>query len=189
MYYFGHHIHNYTRGTIAVLLDRFSDTLALVTIILCIAIFQKFMFSIFIYVLAAVMVSMMIAYFLFPNLYSYWNHYLICGSANKKRLYILKLLAYANRAYRECRKLVQGRIILLYLISFFAWMLELGGVYFTFIRSKSWLEEDGLLCYLEASCGLNESLYQQGFLIVSVLVLLGSLCLIYLYQTERRKRV
>lgn len=69
MYYYGTLIGNVLKGIVIILLDRFMDTLALVTIIILTWMINGEDMISFIYVLLRLLVSVLIVYFVYPGIY------------------------------------------------------------------------------------------------------------------------
>lgn len=127
MYCYGWQINNFFDGIIVILVDRFIDTLGLVTIILFISVVGQADFPFILYILLCFLAIIIICYLIFPSIYFYWKHELLRAKVSRRKnnmLYFLEKLYYA---YFELAILIKGRFTVLYLFSLFAWAIEIGG--------------------------------------------------------------
>ena len=129
MYCYGHQLMNYLKGIIIVLLDRFMDTTALLTMILLVWSFRGGQITSFVYVLLFFLVFVMLIYFVFPGVYRFWKKYIIKSKATESKLAVLKILDMLNLVYNEITNVTQGRGIILYFMSLIAWVVEIGCIY------------------------------------------------------------
>ncbi len=128
MYGYGHVIGNYLKGIVIILLDRFMDTLALVTVFGGIWLLGGEKLPLFLALLMAFMLVILAFYLLFPELYRFWNKYLLHLTATRGNMAVLKLLESFNSVYGEVKATVRGRGIMLYILSLLAWGVEIGSV-------------------------------------------------------------
>lgn len=125
---FGELIGSYAQGYIVVIFDRFVDTLALITIVVCWGLFVGFEITTTYIILLIFLLAMIIIYGMFEPLYRYWNHFLIFNKKSEHTLKGLNFLATCNKAFRQIRHVVKGRFILLYFLSLIAWGIEIGSI-------------------------------------------------------------
>lgn len=187
-YCYGYQIHQYARGILAVLLDRFADTLGLVTLLVFVSFAQEIPFGVLLYLLCVFMVFLILIYRLFPDFYTYWNRYLVGERATRNRLHYLAFLYFLHKLYEDCRTLVHGRVMGLYIISLAAWSVEMGGVALAALSMSRLLDRSFLTVYLSSALGLGESLFQRWFLAFSCIVLLAGLVLSYGWKWWGRRR-
>lgn len=128
MYCYGKMRGNVLKGIVIVLLDRFIDTLALVTMILFVWIFKGGHITLFMYMLLIFLVFIMLVYLVFPGIYKFWKHYILGARATDRKLSALKILKVLNRIYEEINDISRGRGIILYFMSLIAWSVEIGNV-------------------------------------------------------------
>lgn len=128
MYCYGKQLDNALSGIIIILLDRFMDTLAVVTIMILIWMFQGGSISVFVYVLLIFLIFVLLIYFVFPGVYDFWRKYFLKVKASKHKMQALKLLEITWMIYKEVGKTVRGRGIILYFLSLAAWLIEMGSV-------------------------------------------------------------
>lgn len=115
---------SYTEGYIAILFDRFVDTLALLSVIIFLSFFFGMKIKIIYIFLIIFLVLMMLIYLFFIPFYQYWNRFLIFYKSSEHTLSGLYFLEKCKEAFEHIRLLVKGRFLILYLISIFAWGLE-----------------------------------------------------------------
>lgn len=127
MYCYGYQMNNFFDGIVVILIDRFVDTLGLVTIILFIRIVSHTGFPFIFYLLLMFLVVVIGCYLIFPNIYFYWKHELLRARLSKRKNNILYFLEKLYFAYSELTILIKGRFILLYLLSLIAWAIEISG--------------------------------------------------------------
>lgn len=179
IYCYGHHIQNYLRSFLAVVLDRFVDTLALACILFGMAAMRSAELPWLLYFLGAFLLVVMLCYAAFPSLYDYWSAYLLQSRATRQRLRYLKLLQQLHVLYAEFRQIVQGRLLILFLLSVLAWMAELFCITHFF--------GEGISTYLIAAFGLMKSVVQQQFVMFSILLVLFVMLAGYVLRWCRRR--
>ena len=128
MYCYGHEIGNYLKGIVIILLDRFMDTLALVTVFAGMWLVGSEKLSLFFIALMAFMLVILALYLLFPEMYLFWNRYILHLTATRGNMTVLKVLESLNGLYFELKSTVRGRGIMLYILSLIAWCVEIGSV-------------------------------------------------------------
>ena len=126
MYCYGTQLGSLLRGIVVVVLDRFMDTAALVTIIFIIWIFNGGQMALLTYVLLLFLVFTFSVYFVYPGVYIFWKKYILKAKATEHKLNILKLLELLNNLYIEVINITNGRGVILYLMSLIAWTVEVG---------------------------------------------------------------
>lgn len=186
IYCYGYALQNYFNGAVVVMLDRFVDTLALVSIITVLSVIYGTNPGTLLYVLIAFIASIMVCYLLFPGMYRYWKHYFIKAKATENGLKILSLFEKLNESYTEVQKVVKGRYAIAYMISLIVWIIELGGVAVInqFDGERNALT--GVTEYLESVLYGFDSGYLRQFILVSVVAML--VAYVVLYLTLRLKK-
>ena len=165
MYCYGYKVGSGVTGVIGVLLDRFVDTAALLTVLFGVTLAAGGGFSAIFCVLAAFAIVILAAYLLFPQVYRFWNHHLLLTAATRRKLMVLRLLASFDRAYRETSRILRGKFMTLYILSLLAWGTELGGL---FLLCGS--QEDAAIRYLTAVLTGGDFLYGKQFMVVSLCI-------------------
>ena len=182
MYCYGKMIGNFFQGIIIVFWDRFIDTIALITIIICILFLTDEAPTALFYLLIFFIVSAIVAYIAFPGIYSFWRKYILKAKTTIRKLQILKLLTKCNIVYEEIINVIKGKGAVLYILSIIAWIIEIGSL--IRINSKSY---DNNICilvldYLRSVITGIRSPEMIKFIFISVIFLL----LIYLCLSMRK---
>ncbi len=180
MYCYGHQTGDMLKSVVTVLLDRFMDTIALVTmiVIMWLASGEVLMPIVYLLVVFLVIIGLMIA--LFPGLYSYWKKYLLRADATPRKIYTLKGLDAMNKVYLEIMNVTRGRGIILYVLSLIAWAVEIGSV--SLLCNIDTLNESENLAvkvseYLKSALTGNRTLELKRFVLISVVLMI----VIYLF--------
>ena len=171
-YCFGWHIKDYMAGVAVIVLDRFVDTMALLTIMLVFSLLYEVQLGLLFYLLIFVLFVLLIFYEACPGMCRYWRRYFLQMKATRRNLLELRLVMEFQRAYEELQAVVRGKFLLVYLLSLAAWSVELGGLLLScqlfFDVSRSEL----LGRYLSGALFGMKPLYLSGFIGMSVIVLL-----------------
>lgn len=187
MYCYGHEIKNSLRGMIIVLLDRFMDTLALVTIVLVICVFNHGTVSQVVYVLILFLAVLLITYYVFPGIYGFWKHFLLSAKATERRLEYLKVLERLRVVQDEISGVTRGRGALLYALSLMAWGVELGSIALISGYDGSRDVEGIISNYLSAALGISKSAELQQFVFYSVFILTTVYLLLKIVQESKQQ--
>lgn len=127
-YCYGYYFCNYLGGAALIVLDRFTDTLALVTVMLVLQSARVSGAAPLLYVLLAVLLGLLVCYKIFPGMYHYWKKYLLRINASRRRNRMLQFIEYADYAYKELETAVRGRGFIAYMLSLAAWAAETAGL-------------------------------------------------------------
>lgn len=189
LFCYGWQLGNPLKGAIIVLLDRFMDTAALVTMIFLVWIFNGGKITLFTYLLVVFLIFVLLIYYIFPGVQSFWRKYILRARATEKRLSILKMLNRLQLLYRETRSVSKGRGVILYVMSALAWSIELGSlVVLNGISGEGELSQT-ISGYLSSAMGAGVSVELRQFIFLSVILMI----LVYLVMEgmellQRRKR-
>lgn len=169
---YGKRVKNYFRGFIVVLLDRFMDTLALITVMLLVYIFNGNRITAISYFLLIFLIIILWIYLAFPHIYKIWKRSLLLAKATEHRLEILSVLDKMNDFYYEMDHTVKGRGLVLYFLSLLAWVIEIGGismlVFFTDGELKDMIGQ-----YLSSAMMGMKFIWLQKMIFVSICILFG----------------
>lgn len=187
-YCYGHRMQNYLKAFMIILLDRFVDTLALVTVTLFMILSGSEAVPVLVYLMLLFLVLLILCYYIFPGLYFYWNDYFIRAKASVRRNRFLKLMHRCNEIYMELSKLIKGRFLFLYSISAFAWGVEIGGM----VCIRNILQQDvsmqGIIDYLHSALGMSDSMDLQRFVFFSVVLMIVFYLLLAAMKIVRERR-
>lgn len=128
IYCYGSEINNILKGIVVILLDRFMDTIALITVVFGLCIIMGGQVTSVVYFLIIFLIVLSIIYIVFPGLYRFWKKYLIDCKASVHKMWALELIEKINSVYTEIEGVVKGRGIVMYGISLVAWMIEIGNL-------------------------------------------------------------
>ena len=181
MYCYGRKIKNQIKGTIIVLLDRFMDTFALVTIVLAVKFINGGTISYVIYMLLLFLSLMIIIYYVCPGILAFWKHYLLQAKATENKIKLLKFLETLHNVQDEIADITKGRGFLLYILSLAAWSTELRTVALIGDLAKN--DASGtIINYLSSALGIGKSSELIQFIFTSVLLLFVVYIVISLYE-------
>ena len=168
MYCYGYTTGNMLKGIVTVILDRFVDTVALVTMIIVVWIANGGLMMPIVYILAVFIAVAALLFFAFPGLYTYWKKFLLRANATPRKLRALRYLESFNRVYQEILTVTKGRGIILYILSLLAWSIEMGSVA---------IFGGDLSDYLTSALSDSQSYELKQFIFISVILLI----VIYLF--------
>lgn len=172
MYCYGKLLNSSLKGIIIVLYDRFMDTAALITVIFFVKIIGNDIISNLIYVLLLFLMLMLIIYFTFPNMYKFWNKFLLKSKATKNHIALLKMLYGFNIVYAEIRSISRGRGGIIYILSIIAWGAEIGAVMLMDSLINKGNSYKTIMAYLVSSINMGQVVELIRFRFTSVLLLL-----------------
>ncbi len=173
MYCYGKELGKYMKGIVIVLLDRFMDTIALVTMLVLVWIFAGGELTGLVYILLIFLVCALLVYIAFPGVYRFWKKYLLKAKATERKLAALRVFDALNRIYEEITNVTKGRGIILYFLSLIAWAVEIGS-----IALLTGLFDEGELTgkiaeYLTSAMGSNQSIELKRFIVISVVLMIA----------------
>ncbi len=178
MYCYGHQAGNMLKGIVTVLMDRFMDTIALVTMIVVMWIASGETIIPLVYLLVVFLVIVTLMIIVFPGLYSYWKKYLLRANGTPRKLKALKYLETANRVYLEIMNVSKGRGIILYILSLIAWTVEIGSVMLlNTITAEGSVLSDKISGYLKSALVGSQTIELKRFVLISVILMI----VIYLF--------
>lgn len=188
MFAFGRVMRNYLKGTIIILFDRFMDTLALLTIIICKIIFFNGKMDSLTWFFVAFLVLLLAVYMLFPGTAKYWKSFFLASTATPRKLKALGWIEFSASIYREIREICRGRGAILYGLSLLAWGVEVSGLMLQ--TNGSAAGQQIVNRYLSAAIGNGSSVELQRFIIASVALLAATWIILKItgFVIKRRNR-
>lgn len=183
MYCYGKLIGSIFKGSVIILFDRFMDTVALVTVILGGWLLNGEKPNTLVYLLLLFIILVISTYIMFPGIYKFWTKYLLKAKASEYKLTTLKYLQRANTIYCEIETVAKGKGSILYIISLFAWSIEIGSLYILG-KNKEMLE------YLNSAINGNQTPELKKFVVISVVLLVTTYaitkaCELFLKKVDR----
>jgi hypothetical protein len=182
---YGKSIDSYAGGAVRVLLDRAVDTAALLTYLTLILLFQVSAVLPLYLLLLALFVLFCAAWFVFPQLYRFWNDFLITQRHTQRAASVLRVLSDVNRAYEYLRGLIRGRVFIMYLLSMAAWGLELVGVYALTVYTHS-NSASQISAYLDSALSTAANEHQKLY-VLCYLAVLAIMMLVSAWLLKRRR--
>lgn len=170
-YCYGYYIDDWMYGIAVILLDRFVDTAALITVLILFVLPLGNAMPAVSFVLLAVLFALSFIYFALPGLCQYWNRYLIAGRGSKRKLFALNVLARLQAAYRDIHRVVQGKFLLSYMLSVAAWLIEIGGLALTASILRADLGR-AMSAYLIGAMWGGKTDYLSGIILIGTVSLL-----------------
>lgn len=188
IYCYGRQTKSLYKGTFIILLDRFIDTLALVTMILVISIFNGENIPILAYRLIMFLCIVFVTYFIFPGVYDFWRRILISSKVMKNKITMLKVMCKFEKIYNELFKLIKGRGFLIYILSFIAWGIELASLSFVEISSNRESLLYSFSSYLLSALGNGKTIELKRIVWVSVFLLIGTYIVVKICDVIKARR-
>lgn len=173
MYCYGKQLGNDLKGIVIILLDRFMDSIALVSMLLLIRVLNGGQVIPFVYVLIVFMAFVMAAYLIFPGIHIFWKKLILRSKATKRKLVLLKILDSLNTVYHEIENVTKGRGILLYLMSLAAWAVEMGSIVILHGLSGQTSLNQKISEYLLSAMGQGRSVILRQFVYISIVLLIA----------------
>lgn len=171
MYSYGVLLESVLKGVVIILFDRFMDTIALITAIVLVWIFNGDQIAPFVYLLLAFLVFFLLIYSSYPGVYKFWKKYLLRAKASPNRLAVLKMLERLNLLYQEVENVTRGRGVILYFMSLVAWGVEIGSL--AILNEIEGKGKAGQIIsdYLVSAMTGGQCIEMKKFVIVSVVLL------------------
>lgn len=189
MYCYGKLLDNAIKGIVIILLDRFMDTIALVTAIFLVWIFNGGQMTSFVYILLIFLVFILLVYCLYPGGYKFWKKYLLTAKASENKLAALRILEAVDRLYQETQSVVKGRGIILYFLSLIAWGAEIESITLLNDTVENVQLSQTISRYLTSAIGGSQSIELKKFVIASVGLLIVIYLIIKVGEIVRGKKV
>ena len=186
IYCCGAELGSWLKGGVIILLDRFFDTMALVTTILILCFFTGGTLSPLVYGLLVFLGLVFFLYLAFPGMHEVWKKNLLSAKATPHRLSMLKLLDTLGRVHGEIRTVLGGRGILLYILSMVAWGVEIGSL--AFLQKGAGTAGERVLQYLSAAMGMEDSVEMKRFVVFTILLLIFVYCVIKAVGLAHREK-
>ena len=172
MYCYGATINNMLKGVVTVILDRFMDTVALVTMIFLVWVVNGGVIMPIVYFLLIFIVAAGVLFMALPGIYKYWKKYLLQADASPRKLKALKFLDNLNKVYVEIANVSRGRGIILYILSLLAWAIEIGSVAAIASLTKGRYINAIISEYLLSALSKAQSVELKHFIFISVVLMI-----------------
>ena len=173
IYCFGYQMGDVFKSLIFVLLARFFDTVALITVVVATSILSEQSFSGIIWLLILFVAVIMILYFAVPSICRYWRTYLLEANANKRNLKLLEIICNVAELMEVISKVLKGKGTIVFSLSAFSWVIELSGMYLLENAFGSGKNAGFVGNYLAAALGLTQLPAMDSFVVCTVVILLA----------------
>ncbi len=185
-YCYGYYLGDWMYGIAVILLDRFVDTAALITVLILFVLPLGSMMPAISFILVAVLFALSFIYFALPGLCQYWNRYLIQGRGSQRKLFALMALDRLQAAYQDIHRVVKGKFLLSYMLSVAAWLVEIGGLALTASLLRADLGQ-AMSAYLLGAMWGRKIAYLSGIILFGtvLLLLLYLVTLVFVGRKER----
>ena len=181
-------INNFFKGMVIIILDRFMDTIALVTVILLSLGVTGGHLTQFIYFLFIFLLLLIPIYAAFPGIYQFWRKWLLKSNASIKKLCVLRVLDTLKKVYVEVENVIKGRGMILYFLSLIAWGGEIGCL----ILLNGYTQSEGLIqsisTYLTTAMNGGQSAGLRRFSFASIIMMIIWYLGMKMYDVLKRKR-
>lgn len=154
-YSLGKVLNNSMKGIVISLFDRFVDTIGLLFVALFLSLFFKIS-NASIFILLGLFCFMLVMFYIsFQGLYTFWSKHYILASGTKGNYKKLEFLHTLKVLHLEIEKLLEGKGLILFILSFTAWMTELLGIYIvSYIQNCAY--SNIVTLYISSVLGKNE---------------------------------
>ena len=189
MYCYGIQTGEMLKGVITVILDRFIDTIALLTMIIAVLAAFGGTITPLVYILIVFVVTVFIIFAIFPGTYKHWIIFLLKSDATPRRITTIKLLDKIHIVYREITLITKGRGIILFILSVLAWTIEIGTVSLLYKLNGGSDIRGKISEYLSSALVDTQSVELRQFILFSVILMILIYLIVKIYDliTVERK--
>ena len=124
MYSYGNEINNYSKGIVAVLIDKFFDALVLCIVLIPYGVLIHGNISRLAWIMLLFVLTILLIYVSFKGTYYYLNKFFIGKVKNKKSIYALGIIEKANEIYEIAKSLLTGRQAVILCLTGISWIVE-----------------------------------------------------------------
>lgn len=189
IYCYGYEMNDFLRSVVTIMLDRFMDTAALLTMFFALSFFHKSSITYLFILLLLFLVFLLLLFFIFPGIYAFWKKYFLLAKATENKIWGLKTLEILNTLYKEIEKVIKGRGIIMYFLSLIAWGIEIGNI---IIVSKLIVAQGvtaSIAQYLNSAMNEKSSAELSQFIFVSLMVLILFYTVLQTIRLIKGKRI
>lgn len=173
MYCYGKALGDGLRSMVIIILDRFMDTIALVTAILLVRTFNGGTIASLVYILLIFLLFVLLCYLGFPGLYKFWKKNLLREKATNNKIRVLKFLDALNKIYKEIENVAKGRGAILYFLSLIAWGTEIGSLTLLNELNKGGELNTVISDYLASALNGGQSNELKQFVLMSIIFMVS----------------
>lgn len=180
MYCIAHKTNDYRKGISAVLIEKFFDAImVLSSFAICVLIGGSPQFSILVAILVIFMLFFVLFYLFFGSTYEYMNRFFMSKSSGKKSLNSLKALERLNNFHKSLQKLLRGRQLTIFILTFLSWALEF--VFVSLVQNGLRVEMDfnGFVSYISGAFIGEQGIVVMYYICSCIIVLMSALIISY----------
>ena len=186
MYSYGKDINSYSKGIIAVIIEKFFDAVVLSVILIPYSLIKGERLSSLSIIMLVFLITVIVIYLSFESTYYYLNKFFIAKSQSKKTLIVLNFLNQIKNIYDKAKELIKGRSILLTCLTFIIWLVETIFVYImaNFMNMK--INFMVVVNYIsDAFFGIKNTLF-NNYIYLCTAIFLVSLIIIYSIKAYKK---
>ena len=188
MYTYGNEIKNYTKGIIAVLVDKFFDALILCLILVPYGLIVTESIPKMGLIMLVFFIIALIVYISFENTYYYLNKFFVFKNQTKKSVVALRILEKVREVYIKTKEMIRGRYLLLLILTSTTWAFE---SIFIYVMAGFMNIETGFMTitnYIsDAFFGINNVLFNNYIYICTVIFLIMTILIYFNKYILKRK--
>ena len=188
IYSFGYEWKSYKAGLLLILVDRYFDTIPLLLLLIGFTIIERGTLYGIVVVLTIFIAVITVIYFIFPSTYKYMNRFLIVNTNSERGLNALSILKKIRFWYLYVKELIDGRELILIVLSVCAWLAEYGSLYCLISGLGYVFKTSYFLDYMNSVFIGRSNEYVGQYIGVSALILVIASGIVYGRQFARRKR-
>lgn len=172
MYLYGYQIKNYTKGVIAVIIEKFFDAIILCFILIPFGITNG-KISLLAIILLIFILFIIFIYLTIENTYSYLNRFFITSINSKRGLLSLNIIEKIRNIFIKSKELLHGRFAMLFVLTILTWLIEIIFVCAMSLFMKINICFDTIASYIsDAFFGINNVLFNNYIYICTAIFLL-----------------
>lgn len=179
VYSYGEEINNYSKGIIAIIIDKLFDAIVLCAVLIPYELTNGGQISVLALIMLIFIVVMLIIYLAFEGTYYYLNKFFVANGRSKKSIYALSAIEKLKNVYKNSKDMLKGRVLILLGLTILSWFME---IIFLFVISSFMninLAMGDVANYInDAFLGVNNVLFSKYVFICSI-VFLVVMVLIY----------
>lgn len=183
MYCIGYKTRNYHKGVSVVLIEKFFDAImVLSSVALCLLLGGTVVWNVLIAVLIIFMIIFILFYFFFGQTYEYMNRFFMSKSSGKKSLNSLRALEWVNDFHKSLQKMLRGRQLVVFLLTFLSWAMEFAFVSLVQNGLEINMDFGSFVSYVSGAFVGDQGAIIQYYVYMCILILVGALILSYIWK-------
>ena len=189
MYCIGYKTRNYRKGVSVVLIEKFFDAImVLSSVALCLLLGGTITWNVLIAILIIFMIIFILFYYFFGQTYEYMNRFFMSKSSGKKSLNSLRALDWMNNFHKSLQKMLHGRQLVVFLLTFLSWAMEF--VFVSLVQNglKINMDFNSFVSYISSAFVGDQNTIIQYYIYTCILMLVSALILSYVWKLLSMRR-